>query len=569
MTTRLLSLCTPSPDGFSFRSEFHARDFRSAPFALYAPSFDEARSFLGAHLLKMAGIIIVSGERLSYAEITPLLWQVTVSPSLLPDLAEFAQHHLLQISRLVGREDRVAFLALENERLTISNQQASEEFSQFRTGLLREIEERRMAERHLAESEERLRLIMSSTGEAIYGIDTEGRCTFANEACLTLLGFEHCGEVLGRNMHELIYVRPPDHTSLPVEECRISEIVRDGKGVTVTDEQFRRRDGSSFPVEYSFFPIRKDDIVVGAVVTWRDITERKRVEEERLKLEQQLQHTQKLESLGVLAGGVAHDFNNILTAIIGNAELALMRINSASQEAGNLKRIVQAAARAADLAKQMLAYSGKGTLVVTTINLNHLMEEIVHMLEVSISKKAELRLNLTPTLPPVEADATQIRQIIMNLVINSSEAIGDKSGVIAITTGYLECDAGYLNDVWLDENIREGLYAYLEITDTGCGMDKEIMSKIFDPFFTTKFTGRGLGMAAVLGIVRGHKGAIKVQSEPDKGTSFKILLPASGHPAELFTLDSREDDWKGRAGFIQKPYNLSAVKEVVRRMEQP
>lgn len=276
-----------------------------------------------------------------------------------------------------------------------------------------------------------------------------------------------------------------------------------------------------------------------------DITERKHMEEERQLFERQLLHTQKLESLGVLAGGIAHDFNNILMAIIGNAELALMRINKESPVVENLHKIEEAAARAADLAKQMLAYSGKGKFVVEHIDLNCLLNDMLHMLEVSISKKALLRLHLHTPLPSVEADATQIRQIIMNLVINASEAIGDKSGVIAITTGCMDCDHNYLKDVWLDENLSDGLYVYLEIVDTGCGMDRETMSKIFDPFFTTKFTGRGLGMAAVLGIVRGHKGAIKVHSEPRKGTTFKVLLPASNKPDEIFSHDSHADNWKG------------------------
>jgi two-component system cell cycle sensor histidine kinase/response regulator CckA len=277
-----------------------------------------------------------------------------------------------------------------------------------------------------------------------------------------------------------------------------------------------------------------------------DITERRRAEEERQNIEQQLLHAQKLESLGVLAGGIAHDFNNILVVIIGNADLALMRINKESPAVDNLHNIEQAASRAADLAKQMLAYSGKGRFVVESTDLSHLLEEMLHMLEVSISKKSVLRLNLHQPLPAVEADATQMRQIVMNLVINASEAIGDRSGVIAITTGCMDCDRGYLKNVWLDENISEGLYVYLEITDTGCGMDKETMAKIFDPFFTTKFTGRGLGMAAVLGIVRGHKGAIKVYSEPGRGTTFKVLLPASGRPAEIFNHDSHADEWRGK-----------------------
>ena len=292
-------------------------------------------------------------------------------------------------------------------------------------------------------------------------------------------------------------------------------------------------------------PIRVGEEIMGRFWSFRDITERTHSEGERLKLEQQLLHAQKLESLGVLAGGIAHDFNNILTSIIGNAELALLRINKESPGVDNLHKIEEAAARAADLAKQMLAYSGKGKFVIENINLNLLLEDMLHMLEVSISKKAVLRINLAPDLPSVEADATQIRQIVMNLVINASEAIGEKSGVIAVTTGCMDCNKDYLKNVWLDENLIEGLYVYLEIADTGCGMNKNTLAKLFDPFFTTKFTGRGLGMAAVLGIVKGHKGAIKVYSEPGKGTSFKILLPASSKPAKIFNHNSYENNWKG------------------------
>lgn len=281
------------------------------------------------------------------------------------------------------------------------------------------------------------------------------------------------------------------------------------------------------------------------LVIGRDISEEKRLSAEKQRIEDQLLHAQKLESMGVLAGGIAHDFNNILTAIIGNADLALMRLNPESPVLENLHRIEKAAGRASELAKQMLAYSGKGRFVIESIDLNRLVEEMLHMLEVSISKKAILRLNLHKPLPTVDADATQLRQIIMNLVINASEAIGDKSGVIAITSGCMECDRNYLKDVWLDENLLDGLYVFLEIADTGCGMDKETMAKIFDPFFTTKFTGRGLGMAAVLGIVRGHKGAIKVYSEPGKGSSFKILLPAGSRPEEIFTSNNGNRQWKG------------------------
>ncbi len=289
-----------------------------------------------------------------------------------------------------------------------------------------------------------------------------------------------------------------------------------------------------------------DNNLVKMFGTIQDITERKLAEENRNKLEQQMQHAQKLESLGVLAGGIAHDFNNILMAILGHAELALIRLSPASPARENLASIEEAAQRAADLSRQMLAYSGKGHFLLEIIELGELVTEMIHMLEVSISKKVMLRLNLTSDLPPVEVDATQIRQVLMNLVINASEAIGDNNGVIAITTGTIQCDSSYLSSFWLNDGLPEGLYVFIEVADTGCGMDSETIGKIFDPFFTTKFTGRGLGMAAVMGIVRGHHGAIKIYSEPGRGTTFKMLLPAAEGCADKKKRQSAENQlWQG------------------------
>jgi CheY-like chemotaxis protein len=233
----------------------------------------------------------------------------------------------------------------------------------------------------------------------------------------------------------------------------------------------------------------------------------------------------------------------------------------------NIHKIEQAASQAAGLAKQMLAYSGKGIFIIENLDINCLLEEMLHLLDVSISKMAKLRLNFAPNLPAVEADATQIRQIIMNLVINASEAIGDNSGVISITTGCRDCDNSYLKNFWLDENITEGFYVYIDIADSGCGMSRDTLAKIFDPFFTTKFTGRGLGMAAVLGIVKGHRGAIKVDSEPGKGTTFKILLPASSTPTEIISRDSHTDDWKSE-GKVLVVDDEESIRDVTKEMLQ-
>jgi two-component system, cell cycle sensor histidine kinase and response regulator CckA len=259
----------------------------------------------------------------------------------------------------------------------------------------------------------------------------------------------------------------------------------------------------------------------------RDITERKRMEEMHRKLETKIQQTQRLESLGILAGGIAHDFNNLLVAILGYTDLVLADLSPESPVRTDIERIRKASLRAAELTNQMLAYSGKGRFVIRSVQLNELVNEMSHLLKRSISKKASLRFDLAPDLPAIAADPAQLTQVVMNLLTNASEAIGDENGVITVSTGSLTADAAYLAETFLKTPLREGPYVYLEVSDTGCGLDEATREKIFDPFFSTKFTGRGLGLAAVLGIVRGHNGAIQVYSEKGTGTTFKVLFPVS------------------------------------------
>lgn len=295
------------------------------------------------------------------------------------------------------------------------------------------------------------------------------------------------------------------------------------------------------------------------------VTSLSTAEEKRINLEKQMLHVQKLESLGVLAGGIAHDFNNILLAITGNADMALRRISKDASPVEHLQRIKQAVEKAAALARQMLAYSGKGKFLVESLDLNQLLEEMLPMLEISISKNAALHLSLTKPLPAVEADGTQLRQIILNLVINASEAIADQNGEITIITSCATCSKNDLYPAWRNEDFRQGEYLCLEITDTGCGMNKETLTKLFDPFFTTKFTGRGLGMSAVQGIVRSHHGGIKVSSEPGQGSSFKVLLPASGKPVEIPDSVPPPDDWTG-TGKVLLVDDEETVRSIGREM---
>ena len=262
--------------------------------------------------------------------------------------------------------------------------------------------------------------------------------------------------------------------------------------------------------------------MLGTVV---DITYRKQAEDERRQLDSQLQHAQKLDSLGVLAGGVAHDFNNLLTSMLGYASLALMQLPRESPARSMLHEIEQAAERAADLTQQMLAYSGKGKFVIQPVRLDSLVQEMEKLLQIVVSKKATVHLELEPAT--LDGDATQIRQVIMNLLLNASDALEEKAGEITVRTGVQFATSSDLRSTFVPDELPAGIYAFVEVEDNGCGMDDNVVQRIFEPFFTTKFTGRGLGLAAVQGIVRSHKGVIKVHSEPAKGTVFRVLIPGS------------------------------------------
>ena len=256
-----------------------------------------------------------------------------------------------------------------------------------------------------------------------------------------------------------------------------------------------------------------------------DITERKQTEE-------RLRHAQKLESLGLLAGGVAHDFNNLLVGVIGNASLAQEMLPPDHPATELMETVVKTGEQAAHLTRQMLAYSGKGKFLVEPLNISALARDIIELVRPSIPKKVALNLDLDEDLPSIEADRGQVQQILMNLAINAAEAIGSHDGLITVRTGTQVVDDDYLRRHPEAADLQPGQYVVLEVRDTGCGMDGAVKAKIFDPFFSTKFTGRGLGLAAVAGIVRGHKGAIVVTSAPGKGSTFAVLFPPAAHPAE-------------------------------------
>ena len=421
------------------------------------------------------------------------------------------------------------------------------------TAYLRDITDRKRAE-------EKFRLAVESSPSGMVMVDQKGTIVLVNSQTEKLFGYDR-GDLIGQTMEILVPVRFRD--AHPRHRADYSAHLQARPMGSGRDLYGLRKDGTEFPVEIGLNPIETNEgtWVLSAIV---DISERKRAEEERKRHEVQMQHSQKLESLGVLAGGIAHDFNNLLVGILGNAGLALMELAPESLVRPTVQRIEVAALQTAELTKQLLAYSGKGKFLVQPLNLSRLVEEITPLLKFSISKKAVFRTRLASDLPTIEVDASQIQQVIMNLIINASEALGDNRGDIIVSTGVVLADRAYVADTFLDDHLPEGCYVYLEVTDTGCGMDKETRSRIFDPFFTTKFTGRGLGLAATLGIVRGHNGAIRLYSEPGHGTAFRVLFPSSEQavPA-LDPSPEAVEQWRG-AGTILIVDDEKTVRTVAR-----
>jgi len=251
------------------------------------------------------------------------------------------------------------------------------------------------------------------------------------------------------------------------------------------------------------------------------------VRTERRNLEEQLRHAQKLGSLGLLAGGGAHDFNNLLTGILGNASLVLEVVNPDQEVRGMLQDIIRASERAADLTRQLLAYAGKGKFVIEPVNVSSLVRDISELLR-AVPRTVDISLHLHPDLPLIEGDASQIQQLVMNLILNAVEATGERPGVVRVTTSVRQIRPGDHVAHFRPDPPPPGTYISIEVMDDGCGMSDIVKTQIFDPFFTTKFTGRGLGLAAALGIVRGHKGCIGVESSEGSGSSFTVLFPTQG-----------------------------------------
>lgn len=380
-------------------------------------------------------------------------------------------------------------------------------------GIVSGVTERKQVTENYREEHEWLEHILNITGTRIDVVDGDFNLHFVDKAWQKVYGAP-----AGRKCYEYF-----NGLSEPCPGCGIPHALAT-KEMVVTEEVLPKENNRVVEVHIIPFQNATGQWLVAEFNV--DVTERKKLETERREFETRMQQTQRLESLGVLAGGIAHDFNNILMAIMGHAELAVNAISPLSPGREHFSEIMTASKRAADLCAQMLAYAGKSRIEKRSLVLGDLVEETLHLLKTSISKKAILNLNLERSLPCISGDPSQIRQILMNLVINASEAIGKRSGTIALSTGAMDCSEQYLADGYIVAPGQPGTYVYIEVSDTGCGMGKETIQRIFEPFFTTKFTGRGVGLAALLGIVKAHEGALRVYSEPGKGSTFKVLFPA-------------------------------------------
>ena len=359
-----------------------------------------------------------------------------------------------------------------------------------------------------------LQLLIDSTGEGIYSLDLAGRCTFINKAGAAALGWTP-EAVLGKRMHMLTHHRRPDGSFYPSADCPILESCRSGRSCRVDDEVFWRQDGSAFPVSYSSSPILDDGTVTGAVVTFVDVTEKK-------KLEARLQQAQRLEAVGQLTGGVAHDFNNLLTVVLGSVEALLDRLPPGDPNRTDVEEIRQAGRSAAALTRQLQAFSRQQVLLPVILDLNTVVRAVEKLLRRVIGEDVSLSITLDQELRKVHADPHQIEQVLVNLAMNARHAMPD-GGALTIETRNDQRDRADASH----PNRQPGGYVALTVTDDGCGMSNEVKSHIFEPFFTTRErgSGTGLGLATVLGIVEQSGGFIDVDTAVGRGSTFKISLP--------------------------------------------
>ncbi len=388
--------------------------------------------------------------------------------------------------------------------------------------LHKQIHEREAARAELARLGSRVRLILDSTSDGIYGLDGKRCISFANRVAAGLMG-RSSDELIGRPQHELVCHRSLEGRDCSEGGCAIEQVIDDGLTRSGTCELLRGEDGS-VRIEYVSVPVRTGLDVTGCVVALRECAE------EASELEGP---SLRARELRVAASGIAHDFGNLLAVILGQTSLALEALPPESGARSHLERAAVATRRAADVARQFLVQAGLDAREARGLELNDVVRENVGLFREAIPAAIELRTELADDLPPVDADPGQMQQLVMNLILNAAEAIGESAGTITLSTGTKILRHGHVaSALEVGEPLAPGRYVTLTVEDTGTGMEAESLAKIFDPRFTTKTAGRGVGLATVLGVLRAHRGGVEVESELGRGTAFRLLLPEGRGRAE-------------------------------------
>jgi signal transduction histidine kinase/ActR/RegA family two-component response regulator len=464
------------------------------------------------------------------------LWEAEALSQLL-ERAQLAERELQRARDVLER--RVAELTAE---LTTANAQLS-----------RVVAERERAEAALRANEETFRSFMAHFPGLAYIKEADTTMVFASEGFQTYLGLDP--EALRGKTNTDCFPEP-----------FASEITRDDLRVLASgraehiDEEFGGRSWRTHK-----FAIPKADGAPRLGGLTLDVTAARRSEAERRQLEQHMEQAQRIESLGVLAGGIAHDFNNLLTSILANVSILRADAPEGSRAADSLADVEAVARTAAGLCQQLLAYAGRAQLASELFDPGVLVGDILQLLRSSLSRKVQLELRLANGLPLVRGDPGQVRQVVMNLVINAAESMGEGHGTVTVTTSAVRAGRERLGQALLGEGLAEGDYVCLEVTDTGCGMDLAAQRRIFEPFFTTKFAGRGLGLSMVVGIVRQLGGAIELESAPGQGSRFRVLLPVSEAAAPAPSPAPAARAWTGD-GLVLVVDDEPAVRRALGRM---
>jgi PAS domain S-box-containing protein len=454
-------------------------------------------------------------------------------------------------------EERVATLGilLNQSAISLENARLYGETAMLNRNLQMEVEVRQAAEVAAQEERETFFLVLENVPHGILvggRFDGSGQISYVNPAFTEITGYKRDDIATVELWRDAAFF---DRQGWRRFAKTYEKAMTRKEPQPESIHEVRCKDGGQKEISLQIAPLGKERFI--AVLA--DVTEKRRQEA-------QTQHTQKLESLGVLAGGIAHDFSNLLVGIIGNADLADGLLSEPLRAHERINDIITAGHRASDLCRQLLAYAGKGQFVVAPTDMEQIVRDISQLLSVSISKKTSLDFQFAKDLPAINADVNQLRQLIMNLITNASESFGEKPGVITITTGLTQTGKADLEVAFASQDAIAGQYVYVEVSDTGCGMDEDTQKKIFDPFFTTKFTGRGLGMAAVLGIVHSHKGFIQLKSAVGKGTTISVHFPITlEKPALAPSVSRQKEEWKGE-GTVLFVDDEEMVREVGREM---